>query len=64
MQCNDIAAVKVAEISAFLQKVLDEDAERRTKVPQGKSKREFQVHINCLDCLDGVYKTMLTGCGR
>lgn len=42
LKCNEIAAVKVAEMSAFLQRILEEDAQQRTKVPTGRNKREFK----------------------
>jgi len=42
LKCNEIAAVKVQEMAAFLQRVLDEDAAKRPRVPAGRTKRRFE----------------------
>jgi len=41
LKCNEVAAVKVQEMAAFLQRVLNEDAVSRSKVPPGRKKRSF-----------------------
>jgi len=45
LKCNEIAAVKVQEMAAFLQRVLDEDAAKRPRVPAGRTKRRFEEDI-------------------
>jgi len=42
LKCNEIAAVKIQEMAAFLQRVLNDDAEKRSKVPAGRTKRKFE----------------------